>query len=36
MLKEELFTKSKNFSNGKILTGNSLFVRDIDTVFRNL
>lgn len=36
MLKEELFTKSKNFSNYEILTVNSLSVRDINTVFRNL
>lgn len=34
MLKEKLVMQSKNFSNGKMLTGDSLSVTDINTVFR--
>lgn len=34
MLKEKLVMQSKNFSNGKMLTGDSLSVTDINTIFR--
>lgn len=33
MLKEKLVMESKNFSKSKMLTGNSVSVRDINTVF---